>query len=143
VRHIGSFKKTQPIQVCGAQALIAQSDAYMTALYPPESNHLESIESLKSPNVLFLGVFIEGTLASCGAVKVLENDTKSGYVLRPPFGSYKVDPLSIFMEKQLEKACEYPRENAHSLAPQYVLLLKSEGDLGRTSYNRGVLYGHR
>jgi putative acetyltransferase len=141
----------------GAQALIAQSDAYMTALYPSESNHLESIESLKLPNVLFLGVFIENTLAGCGAVKILENDgkygeikrvfvaeeyrgkglskalmqalekhlkeigvkiarletgikqpeaiglyAKSGYVLRSPFGSYKVDPLSIFMEKQLE-----------------------------------------
>jgi putative acetyltransferase len=28
---------------------------------------------------------------------------RRGYRLRPPFGAYRVDPLSIFMEKQLRK----------------------------------------
>jgi putative acetyltransferase len=139
-----------------ARALIAASDAYMTALYPPESNHLESIEGLKRPNVLLLGGYVGAELVACGAAKILEDDgvygeiksvfvqdahrgrgysklimqqleahllargvrvarletgiaqaealglyAKLGYVLRPPFGSYQPDPLSVFMEKQL------------------------------------------
>jgi putative acetyltransferase len=139
-----------------ARALIAASDAYMTALYPPESNHLESIEGLKRHNVLVLGGYVGAELVACGAAKILEDDgvygeikrvfvqdahrgrgysklimqqlethllargvrvarletgiaqaealglyAKLGYVLRPPFGSYHPDPLSVFMEKQL------------------------------------------
>lgn len=37
-----------------AAALTAQSDAYITALYPTESNHLESVSALSQPNVLFV-----------------------------------------------------------------------------------------
>lgn len=140
-----------------AQALIAKSDAYMAALYPSESNHMESIQALALANVLFLGGYVEGELVACGAVKALADDgtygeikrvfviethrgkglskaimerleahlrahgirvarletgvkqpealrlyTKLGYVERGPFGNYRIDPLSVFMEKILE-----------------------------------------
>src|SRR5262249_6723809 len=50
-----------------AAALIAQLDAYQASLYPAESNHLLSIESLKQPNVTFLIASVDGHTAACGA----------------------------------------------------------------------------
>ena len=128
----------------------------MTALYPPESNHLEGVAALKLPNVLFVGAWCGATLAGCGAVKRLEDDgvygeikrvyvledyrgrgvskaimgvleahlaaqgiaiarletgvsqpealglyKRLGYRERAPFGAYRPDPLSLFMEKRL------------------------------------------
>jgi putative acetyltransferase len=139
-----------------ARRLIAQSDAYMAALYPAESNHLESVAALKSSHVLFVGGWIGECLAGCGAVKRMSDDGSYGeikrlfvaeefrgrglskaimhhleadlrerrilvarletgisqpeaiglyralgYVERVPFGAYRPDPLSIFMEKRL------------------------------------------
>ena len=138
------------------QALLALSDAYMQALYPAESNHLESPLALAQPNVHFLGVHVDGELAACGAVKTMDDDglygeikrvfvlerhrgkglskqimlrleahllatgvplarletgisqpealglyERLGYAYRAPFGKYQLDPLSVFMEKQL------------------------------------------
>jgi len=65
-----------------AQALIAQSDAYMTALYPAESNHLESAEALRQPHVLFVGAHVDGALVGCGAVKTLDDDGTYGEIKR-------------------------------------------------------------
>ena len=65
-----------------AQALIAMSDTYMTALYPAESNHLESASALKAPNVLFLGCFLQDQLVGCGAVKILSDDGRYGELKR-------------------------------------------------------------
>lgn len=56
------------------RTLIAASDAYYRDLYPPESNHLESNEALKLPNVLFVGCRIDGDLVACGAAKSLTDD---------------------------------------------------------------------
>ena len=149
------IEPTDP-ESAGARALIALSDAYMTALYPPESNHFESASALKAPNVLFLGCFLQDQLVGCGAVKILSNDGRYGELKRVfvleshrgkgyskaimekleshlkthgialarletgisqpealalyrsagfqeilPFGDYKPDPLSLFMEKPL------------------------------------------
>lgn len=139
-----------------AQALIAESDAYLADLYPPESNHLDSVQALRLPGVLFVGCKIEGKFVACGAAKILNDDgtygeikrvfvlnrhrgkglsiaimqhletylkangvrisrletgvkqqaalglyKKLAYVERGPFGGYKNDPLSVFMEKLL------------------------------------------
>jgi len=65
-----------------AQSLIAQSDAYMAALYPAESNHLESVEALRQPHVLFVGAHIDGALVACGAVKTLDDDGRYGEIKR-------------------------------------------------------------
>ena len=128
----------------------------MASLYPAESNHMESPSALALPNVLFLGAYLDGELAGCGAVKLMHDDgsygeikrvyvldtyrgrglskqlmqaleahlieqqiplarletgisqpealglyEKLGYQYRAPFGSYLLDPLSVFMEKRL------------------------------------------
>jgi putative acetyltransferase len=138
------------------QALLAESDAYYVNLYPAESNHLESSDDLKKPNVLFVGCRIDGELVASGAAKIMQDDDsyaeikrvfvvddhrgkglsskvmrfletelqgrgvslfrletgvkqpealglyrKLGYLERGPFGSYRADPYSVFMEKQV------------------------------------------
>ena len=137
-------------------ALLAASDAYYVGLYPAESNHLESGNDLKQPNVLFVGCRIAGDLVASGAAKIMSDDgsyaeikrvfvldehrgkglsnqvmrfleaelqsrgvslfrletgvkqpaalglyRKLGYLERGPFGSYKADPFSVFMEKHV------------------------------------------
>jgi len=137
-------------------ALVAKSDEYMSALYPPESNHAEPLAALVGEDSAFFAGYVGEKLAACGAVKIFEEETtygeikrvfvaeeyrgkhlatammqhledhllsigvklvrleagplqpealslyrKLGYTKRGPFGSYRVDPLSVFMEKTL------------------------------------------
>jgi putative acetyltransferase len=66
----------------GARRLIALSDQYMTALYPPASNHLEGIDALLLPNVRFLGIETAGELVACGAVKTMTDVATYGEIKR-------------------------------------------------------------
>lgn len=136
--------------------LVARSDAYLDALYPPESNHAEPLETLISETSAFFAAYLDDRLVACGAVKVVDDDVrygeikrlyvderargrglavavmrqledhahaagaalvrleagpsqpeaiglyrKLGYTDRGPFGAYRPDPLSVFMEKAL------------------------------------------
>jgi putative acetyltransferase len=140
----------------GARALLTLSDDYAAALYPAESNHMESVDVLAQTNVLFLGGYAGNQLVACGAVKAMDDDDvygeikrvfvidccrgkgyskkimlrleahlhaqriplarletgikqpealglyrKLGYQERTPFGKYRPDPLSVFMEKRI------------------------------------------
>lgn len=66
----------------GARHLLALSDAYMSALYPAESNHLEASDALAQPHVHFLGVQHAGELVACGAVKLMRDDGHYGEIKR-------------------------------------------------------------
>jgi len=133
--------------------LIEQLDEYQSALYPPESNHLDSMDVLSKSNALFLAAYADDAACGIGSVKLIENygeikrvyvpenhrgkgiaialmeelenylieqamayarlETgihqtgaiglyeRLGYHRIDPFGDYKEDPLSIFMEKKL------------------------------------------
>jgi putative acetyltransferase len=135
-------------------ALIAASDAFYDGLYPEESSHLEALDDLSKPDVLFIGCRVGGELVASGAAKLMHDDgdyaeikrvfvidryrgqglsakimnyietelqargvgllrletgvlqpealglyKKLGYQPRGPFGAYRPDPLSVFMEK--------------------------------------------
>nr|WP_256449236.1 GNAT family N-acetyltransferase [Photobacterium sp. GJ3] len=54
----------------------------MYALYPPETNHLESEESLMNENVHLVGAFVRGALAGIGAVKMMHDDGEYGEIKR-------------------------------------------------------------
>ena len=137
-------------------ALIAASDAFYLDLYPPASNHLESVDDLGAENVLLVGCRVDGELVASGAAKCMRDDgdyaeikrvfvlpefrgrglsqaimahleaefarrgiclfrletgtrqpaalnlyRKLGYRERGPFGAYRPDPLSVFMEKRV------------------------------------------
>ncbi|MFI4891744.1 MAG: GNAT family N-acetyltransferase [Steroidobacterales bacterium] len=57
------------------RVLLEQLDAYQSALYPPESNHLEDVAALRLPNVLFVAASLDTVIAACGAVKTMDDDT--------------------------------------------------------------------
>jgi putative acetyltransferase len=62
--------------------LIAQSDSYLKSLYPPESQHLESVAALQLPNVMFFGGYFGNEMVACGAVKVLQDNICYGEIKR-------------------------------------------------------------
>ncbi|MCP4022944.1 MAG: GNAT family N-acetyltransferase [Desulfobacteraceae bacterium] len=150
-----TIKKISPDHP-SVQNLICQLDEYQEDLYPSESNHLDSVETLKKPNVRFIGAFLNKELAGIGAVKtfrdygeikrmfvsstyrgkgvakiilkdienfltqqgiffvrletgILQKEAISlykshGFKECSPFGKYTPDPLSLFMEKELNNS---------------------------------------
>ena len=147
-----TIKPVDPNQI-EVMHLIEQLDAYQSSLYPPESNHLDSIDELSQSNAFFLAAYMGSKICGIGSVKLiddygeikrvylpsnqrgkgvaqaimkeLENHLIKqavtfarletgihqkvairlyetlGYYRIDPFGEYKVDPLSVFMEKKL------------------------------------------
>ncbi|HEX9139227.1 MAG TPA: GNAT family N-acetyltransferase [Steroidobacteraceae bacterium] len=65
-----------------ARALIAMADQYLASLYPAASNHLDDVEVLTAPKVLFLGCLVGAALVGCGAVKILADDGEYGEIKR-------------------------------------------------------------
>lgn len=147
-------------RAAAVQPLIRALDAEMEALYPAESNHLDSVDELAQANVLFVGAFAGGELVGCGGVKIMPGGygeikrvyvaprargrgvgqrimhtleqhlmaegvplarletgihqpealalyAKLGYGRIGPFGAYRPDPLSVFMEKHLPPRTKY------------------------------------
>jgi putative acetyltransferase len=134
--------------------LIEQLDAYQSSLYPPESNHLDSIDELSQSNAFFLAAYMGSEICGIGSVKLIDEygeikrvyvpsnqrgkgiakaiikELEShlikqavsyarletgiyqqeaiklyetlGYYRIDPFGEYKADPLSVFMEKEMD-----------------------------------------
>ncbi len=64
------------------RALIDASDDFYLDLYPAESNHLESVDDLKQPNVLFVGARVDGQLAASGAAKIMRDDSTYAEIKR-------------------------------------------------------------
>jgi putative acetyltransferase len=134
--------------------IIAESGAYLQALYPSESNHLVDVDALAAPDAVFLVARRKGELLGSIAFRIiapghaeikrmfvrseargngvgrrllealedaarqrnvdrisLETGIKqpeaiglyraAGYRDCPPFGTYRDDPLSLFMTKHL------------------------------------------
>jgi putative acetyltransferase len=89
------------------QALLAVSDAYYVNLYPAESNHLESSDDLKKPNVLFVGCRIDGELVASGAAKIMQGDgsyaeIKRVFVVDEHRGKGLSSKVMCFLETELQ-----------------------------------------
>ena len=52
--------------------LIRQLDAYQESMYPPESNHLDSVDELSKTNVIFLVAYINSEICGIGSVKIFD-----------------------------------------------------------------------
>ena len=65
-----------PIVGAEADHLLALSDEYMVSLYPAESNHLVSSESLRTGDAVFLGAFIALSMPS--TPEAAEQSVKTG-----------------------------------------------------------------
>src|SRR5260370_40958821 len=48
--------------------LIEELDGYLQGLYPPESNHILTLEDLRQANVVFLTAAVDGHLVGCGGI---------------------------------------------------------------------------
>jgi putative acetyltransferase len=75
-----------------ARALIEKLDGYLFGLYPAESIHLLSVESLRQPNVTFLTASVDGEVAGCGAFVNQDGEyaeIKRMFV-RPEFRGFKL-----------------------------------------------------
>lgn len=64
--------------------LIAELDEYQSALYPAESNHLDSIESLRRPNVCMMALFDQALPVAIGAVKIFDDYGEIKRLYVPP-----------------------------------------------------------
>ena len=147
-----TIKPVDPNQI-EVMHLIEQLDAYQSSLYPPESNHLDSIDELSKTNFFFLAAYFDSEICGVGSVKLVDEygeikrlyvpsnqrgkgiakaiikELEShlikqavsyarletgiyqqeaiklyetlGYYRIDPFGEYKADSLSVFMEKKL------------------------------------------
>ena len=74
-----------PIVGAEADHLLVLSDEYMASLYPAESNHLVSSESLRTGDAVFLGAFISTSMPS--TPEVAEQSVKTdGLPSRGEFG---------------------------------------------------------
>ena len=65
-----------PILGAEADHLLALSDEYMASLYPAESNHLVSSESLRTGDAVFLGAFMPSIMSS--SPEIAEQSVKTG-----------------------------------------------------------------
>ena len=68
-----------PIRGAEADHLLALSDEYMASLYPAESNHLVSSESLRTGDTVFLGAFISSSMPS--TPETADHPAKTGGLL--------------------------------------------------------------
>jgi putative acetyltransferase len=49
-------------------AMFDELNAYMSALYPAESNHFAAVETLIQSNVRFFGAKLDGVFVGCGGI---------------------------------------------------------------------------
>ena len=90
------------------QALVAVSDAFYEGLYPVESTHLEALDELDKPDVLFIGCRIGDALVASGAAKLMDDDgdyaeIKRVFVLEDFRGRGLSARLMNFLETELHK----------------------------------------
>ena len=84
-----------------ASDLINELDLYQASLYPPQSNHLDSLETLGQSNVVMVGAVEESQLLAIGAVKMFKHygEIKRVYVPR----TYRDRGLAKRIMTRLEK----------------------------------------
>jgi len=66
------IRQVDPMQVEVIE-LIYQLDEYQESMYPPKSNHLDSIDELSKTNVNFLAAYGDSEICGIGAVRVLND----------------------------------------------------------------------
>ena len=122
--------------------LLEQSDAYMNALYPPHSNHLEGIAALPLANVFFVGATMGSILAGCGAVKTMDDDAVYGEIKRVFVApDYRGAGLSVAIMQVLEQhltdhGVRFARLETGVLQPEALGLYRRLGYVERPPFGR-------
>ena len=94
--------------VAEVQALVAASDAFYDGLYPQESSHLEALDDLNKPNVLFFGCRVDANLVASGAAKLMDDDGDYAEIKRVfVLDAYRGQGLSArimnYLESELQR----------------------------------------
>ena len=113
-----------------ASRLIAELDAYQLSLYPAESNHLDGLEELMRPNVLFIGAYTDERLAGIGAVKRLDGygEIKRVYVQDRARGRGLGRRLMVMLEQHLrDHGVAVARLETGSRQPEAIALYQRLG----------------
>jgi putative acetyltransferase len=95
-------------QRADVKTLVAASDAFYEGLYPDESNHLEALDDLDKPNVLFIGCRVDDALVASGAAKLMDDDgdyaeIKRVFVLNDYRGRGLSGRIMNFLEAELRQ----------------------------------------
>ncbi|MDO5980318.1 GNAT family N-acetyltransferase [Flavivirga spongiicola] len=91
------IKRIDPKQ---AENLIRELDEYQSKLYPPDSCHLDSIETLQSENAYFYGAFENDEIIAIGSVKIFAKYGELKRIYVPP--SQRGKGLAQKIIKELE-----------------------------------------
>ena len=67
-----------------AESLIKELDEYQSKLYPPDSCHLDSIETLQNENAYFYGVIENEEIVAIGSVKIFPDYGELKRIYVPP-----------------------------------------------------------
>jgi putative acetyltransferase len=90
--------------------LIEELDAFLFALYPPESNHLLPVDALRQANVTFLTARIRDRVIGCGAL--VNHDGEYGELKRmfvlPEFRGLRIGRLILDELESRARASELP-----------------------------------
>ena len=76
------IREVSAVDAARIRKLVARSDAYLSALYPPQSNHAEPLDALLGPDAVFLVADVDGEPAACGAVKFCNGAERYGEIKR-------------------------------------------------------------
>ena len=113
--------------------LVSKSDEYLSALYPPESNHAESISELLGNDAsLFLG-YADEKLAACGAIKFIDGASGYGEIKRLFVAEeFRGQGFAVAMMKRLEehaaeRGTSVIRLEAGPMQPEAVSLYRKLG----------------
>jgi len=115
-------------------ALVAELDAYLEALYPPEDNHLLSIDALSEPDVRFFVARRRGEALGCGALRI---DAGWGEVkrmfVRPAARGLKLGRflLARIAEEARREGLGLLRLETGTLQPEAIGLYRSAGFVER------------
>lgn len=119
------------------QMLIAELDAYLDTLYPPEDNFGLSVEELLASNVRFLVVEVAGEAVGCGAVVLTDEyaEIKRMYV-RPGFRGKRLAErlLDALAEQARAAGCHRLMLEAGPVQPEALRLYERYGFSRRGPY---------
>jgi putative acetyltransferase len=126
----------KPTEVSG---LISELDEYLSTLYPPESNHLDTIQELGKRNVRMFCCKSNGDIVAIGAVKFQEDygELKRLYVHPQHRGKgYAIAILKRLESEIIKNGLIYARLETGIHQPEAINLCENNG------YNKCKPFGN-
>ena len=106
-----TIKQVDPTRI-EVMHLIEQLDEYQSSLYPPESNHLDSIDEMSKSNTFFIAAYSGSETCGIGSVKLIDDygEIKRVYVPSNQRGKGIAKAIMRELESHLTKqAVTYAR----------------------------------